>query len=111
MKKTAGIVLLLIFPFLIFAKDVTERSVEHMDSWQESFDVNGKKAGKYNILITVTDKGGNQTLGGPYNIFIDPNSDLPVARITNPVAAMRVPGNLNIVGTCADDDAVDHVDL
>ncbi len=111
MKKVTSCFLMLVFPMFIFARDVTERSVEHMNSWQEVFDLNGKKTGKYNIVVTVTDKGGNQAIAGPYNIFIDPESDYPVTTITNPVAEMHIPGNLNIVGTCVDDDAVDHVDL
>ncbi len=28
---------------LAFARDVTEKKVDKMDSWQESFDINGKK--------------------------------------------------------------------
>ncbi len=92
-------------------REVEERPVEELESWQETFDINEKKAGKYNILITASDKGGNVTLGGPFNIFIDPESDLPVSGITNPRNNMRVPGNLNIVGTCIDDDAVGRVEI
>ena len=94
----------------LFARDVTERAVENMNSWQETFDINDKK-GKYNVIVTAKDKGGNTTFGGPFNIFIDPKSDLPVIGITNPEPNLRVPGNLNIVGTCIDDDAVDYVEL
>ncbi|HOS30212.1 MAG TPA: Ig-like domain-containing protein, partial [Treponemataceae bacterium] len=111
--------LLLLLSFLIiliplFAsgkKEVDERSVDELESWQETFDINEKKAGKYNIMITAADKGGNIALGGPFNIFIDPESDLPVSGITNPRNNMRVPGNLNIVGTCIDDDAVGRVEI
>ncbi|MBR6913375.1 MAG: hypothetical protein IKN34_06170, partial [Treponema sp.] len=75
-----------------------------MDSWQEEFDLSTKKSGKYNIIVTAKDKGGNTAYGGPFNIYIDPESDRPVVNITNPQPNMRVPGNLNIVGTCIDDD-------
>src|SRR5574344_2250935 len=92
-------------------KDVTDRSVGDKSSWQETFDINDKPSGKYNIMVTATDNAGNQTVAGPYNIKIDTESDLPVAGITNPVQNMRIPGNLNIVGTCVDDDAVDHVNI
>ena len=94
----------------LFARDVTERAVENMNSWQENFDINEKK-GKYNVIVTAKDKGGNTTFGGPFNIYIDPKSDLPIIGITNPEPNLRVPGNLNIVGTCIDDDAVDYVEL
>ena len=89
--------------------DIDEREVAQMDSWQEDFDIDKKKDGKYNVLVTVEDKGGNQTVGGPYNIFIDKDSDYTISGITNPIKNMRVPGNLNIVGTCIDDDGVDKV--
>ncbi|MEE1167350.1 MAG: Ig-like domain-containing protein [Treponema sp.] len=93
------------------AKDVEEKQVENMKSWQESFDLSGKKKGKYNILITAKDFGGNEFVEGPYNLYVDPNSDLPVSGITNPRPGMRIVGNLNIVGTCIDDDAVERVEL
>ena len=91
--------------------DVVERSVNQEQSWREVFDLTDKKEGKYNVLVRVQDQGGNEALGGPFNIWVDPESDLPVVGITNPLPKMRVTGNLNIVGTCVDDDAVDHVNL
>ena len=60
------------------AKDIEEISVENLESWQESFTLEGKKKGKYNILVTATDLGGNEFIEGPYNIYVDPKSDLPV---------------------------------
>ncbi|MCI7546853.1 MAG: Ig-like domain-containing protein, partial [Treponema porcinum] len=93
------------------SKDVEEINVETLESWQESFTLEGKKKGKYNILVTATDLGGNEFIEGPYNIYVDPKSDLPVCGITNPHQDMRIMGNLNIVGTCVDDDAVQYVDL
>ncbi len=81
---------------------------ENMNSWQKEFDIN-KKSGKYNILVEAEDQAGNIETAGPYNIFIDEESDLPVTGITNPTEQMRVLGNLNIVGTCTDDDKVAEV--
>lgn len=96
--------------FCIFARGVTELNLEKMDSWREKFDISSKN-GKYNVIVTATDFGGNTTYGGPFNIFIDEKSDLPITRITNPVSGMNVSGNLNIVGSCIDDDAVQYVEL
>lgn len=90
-------------------KETLEQNVSNLESWQETFDISNKKAGKYNIMVTATDGGGNTAVVGPYNMFIDPLSDLPIAGITNPLQDMRVPGNLNIVGTCIDDDSVGSV--
>ena len=92
-------------------KESEEISVEDLNSWEESFSIDEKSPGKYNIMVTAQDKGGNTTIVGPYNIYIDPDSDLPVAGITNPREGMRVPGNLNIVGTCVDDDSVGYVEI
>ncbi|MCR4713526.1 MAG: hypothetical protein K5751_04015 [Treponemataceae bacterium] len=99
---------------LLFAsgkREAEEISVENLDSWQETFPIEEKKPGLYNIMVTAQDKGGNTTVVGPYNIYIDPNSDLPVTGITNPQNNQKVPGNLNIVGTCVDDDAVAYVEI
>lgn len=91
--------------------DIEEVEVSNLNSWQEEIDLESKKAGKYNIMITAKDLGGNVSVEGPHNIWVDPNSDLPVCGITNPYPEMRVVGNLNIVGTCVDDDGVSKVEL
>jgi len=86
-------------------------SPEDIKSWKETKDINEKKKGKYNILITAEDIAGNEATSVPFNIFIDPASDLPIARIINPSNNAVVTGNINIVGTCVDDDGVDHVEV
>ncbi len=117
-KFLKGILLTLISLFLLSenlsahgAKDVEEMNVSNLESWQESFELAGKKKGKYNIMVTATDLGGNVHIEGPHNLYIDPDSDLPISGITNPHQDMRIVGNLNIVGTCVDDDAVQYVEL
>lgn len=104
-------ILVSVFGFAHGKGDVEEISVENMNSWQESFDLESRKPGKYNIMITARDLGGNVHVEGPHNIYLDPKSDLPICGITNPYPNMRVVGNLNIVGTCVDDDGVSRVDL
>ena len=104
-------ILVPVFGFAHGKGDVEEISVENMNSWQESFDLESRKPGKYNIMITARDLGGNVHVEGPHNIYLDPKSDLPICGITNPYPNMRVVGNLNIVGTCVDDDGVSRVDL
>ncbi len=94
--------------------DIEEIDVENVNSWKETFSLEGKtqkKATKYNIMITATDLGGNQHVEGPFNLYVDPESDRPICGITNPYTNMRVVGNLNIVGTCVDDDGVSKVEL
>ncbi|MGI5070940.1 Ig-like domain-containing protein [Treponema pectinovorum] len=111
-KKGLVILTSIILGTTVFAlgkRDIDEREVSQIDSWQEEFDISSKKEGKYNVITVVEDKGGNTTIGGPFNIFIDPDSDYTISGITNPIQNMRVPGNLNIVGTCIDDDGVQEV--
>jgi hypothetical protein len=97
--------------FAAGSHDTIDTPAHNLDSWSETVDISKQKTGKYNILVTAKDLAGNEAYGGPFNMYIDPKSDLPVARITNPLMNMRVPGNLNVVGTCLDDDAVAYVEL
>src|SRR6056297_266380 len=85
--------------------------VQGLETWQHEFDISDYPAGKYNIIIRGTDKAGNEYIEGPFNIFIDPESDKPVTNISNPEPQMRVNGNLNIIGTCIDDDSVARVEV
>jgi hypothetical protein len=97
--------------FAAGSKETIDTPARNLESWSETVDISKQKPGKYNILVTGTDLAGNEAYGGPFNMYVDPKSDLPVARITNPLMSMRVPGNLNVVGTCIDDDAVAYVEL
>ena len=87
------------------------RAAEDSSGFTDSIDINDNKPGTYNFYIEAQDKAGNVSRAGPDNIRIDPVSDLPLATIVNPLANMRVQGNMNIVGIAVDDDAVDHVIL
>ena len=120
MKKVKSLFVLCLLCFsaaLSFAHgkgDIEEIDVDNVNSWKENFDLEGKtqkKAVKYNIVITATDLGGNEHIEGPFNLYVDPESDRPICGITNPYTNMRVVGNLNIVGTCVDDDGVSKVEL
>ena len=97
--------------FAFGSKESVDKQTSSDASWLETVDVKDKKPGKYNILVAAEDLAGNKGLAGPYNIYIDPNANMPITGITNPIKNMRVPGNLNIVGTCIAPDGVDHVEL
>ncbi|MCK5201069.1 MAG: hypothetical protein KAR21_22100, partial [Spirochaetales bacterium] len=84
---------------------------EGLENWHYDFDISDYPEGKYNIIIKGTDLAGNEYIEGPFNIHIDPASDKPVTNISNPDPGMRVGGNLNIVGTCIDDDSVAKVEV
>jgi len=97
--------------FLSAGGKVETRTVENPESWEESFDLTEKKQGKYNVLVTAEDSAGNIGEAGPFNMYIDPRSDLPVVSITNPLKNMNVMGTFNASGTCFDDDGVDYIEV
>ncbi|MBU0956062.1 MAG: hypothetical protein KKI09_11595 [Spirochaetes bacterium] len=84
---------------------------EGLENWQLEYDLSAYKPGKYNILVRAVDSAGNESFAGPFNIIVDPLSDLPLTQISHPLAEMRVGGDLIIVGTAVDDDAVQSVQV
>jgi hypothetical protein len=85
--------------------------VSGQENWDHSFDISDKEEGKYNLIVRGIDDAGNVSYEGPYNVYIDPASDLPVVHISNPSPGMRVGNSLNVVGTCVDDDVVRRVEV
>lgn len=117
-KKTYFLFLfLLISSLAVFAggnRDNESHQAEDPSGFDDTLDTSGRltnKRRKYNFYLEAEDKGGNTTITGPYNIFLDPESDLPVVTIINPRENMHTQGNLNIVGTCTDDDGVALVEV
>lgn len=114
MKKIFAILMSMCFVATLSAhgkKDSEMIIPEDPKNWQETFSLEGHKKGTYNILVKASDFGGNEYIEGPYNIKVDPKSDLAITNIVNPKFNMHVQSNLNIVGSCVDDDAVDFVDI
>ena len=66
------------------SKDVVQGSVEGLENWQTEFDVTGRKPGVYNILVEGSDAAGNTATAGPFNVRIDPETDLPKVSISYP---------------------------
>ncbi|MDX9959585.1 MAG: Ig-like domain-containing protein, partial [Spirochaetia bacterium] len=92
------------------SKEVVPGTVEGLENWQADFDVTGMKPGVYNILVEGSDAAGNSAVAGPFNVRIDPETDLPKVSISYPPAATRIGGRLVMVGTCNDDDEVERVE-
>lgn len=86
-------------------------NVDGLEQWTHEFDVSNMDPGRYNIIIRGRDHTGNLNFSKPINIEVDPESDLPIANIANPSPDMRVGQNLNILGTCVDDDQVMFVEI
>ncbi|HET6486125.1 MAG TPA: Ig-like domain-containing protein [Spirochaetia bacterium] len=112
-KRIAAAALMLASALVAFAGGSPESStytpVNGLENWDTSVDLNGKKEGKYNLIVRATDEAGNVRYAGPFNIVVDPNSDLPLAHISYPTPGARVSSSLNVVGTCIDDDGVQQV--
>ncbi|MFW5745432.1 MAG: Ig-like domain-containing protein, partial [Spirochaetota bacterium] len=87
------------------------KQVEGTGNWEYTIDVTDREPGKYNILVRARDAAGNVALGGPYNVVIDPQSDLPRTTISYPVAGEAVGERLLVVGSARDDDAVGYVEV
>lgn len=114
MKKVLYLLLLSAFtPIILFAIGQTEeadyKQVSGKENWEYEVPIQDKEPGQYNLLIRAKDKANNKVFSEPFNIFVDPESDLPIVSITNPSSFMRVGGDLNIVGTARDDDAIEKV--
>jgi hypothetical protein len=92
-------------------KENVKKTAEDPSGFTDSIDITNKPTGKWNYLLEATDKAGNIGYGGPENMFLDPESDLPRVTIVNPMLNMQVTGNLNIVGLGTDDDGVAAVDF
>ncbi len=87
------------------------RRVEGLKNWTYDYDMQALKPGTYNILARAIDSAGNVSFSTPFNMILDPDSDLPIVNIVNPLPMVRVGADLNVVGTCVDDDAVDYVEV
>ena len=80
--------------------------VTGLENWDATVDLEGYKAGKYNLIVRGVDEAGNIRYAGPYNVFVDPASDAPVVHVSHPAPGSRVSTLLHVVGTCVDDDGV-----
>ncbi len=85
--------------------------VAGLENWDATVDLKDYKAGKYNLIVRGVDEAGNVSFAGPYNVFVDPASDLPVVHVSHPAAGSRVSTLLHVVGTCVDDDGVKSVQV
>jgi hypothetical protein len=82
-------------------REIITETADGIDIWQKEFDVTGKKPGTYNILITAKDAAGNEGLGGPFNIKVDPMAGLPEARVVYPEQGQVIREDVNIVGVAS----------
>ena len=87
------------------------QEVETKGNWEYTIDVSDREPGLYNILVRARDEAGNVSLGGPYNVIVDPESDRPITSISYPQPNQAVGRRLFAVGTAQDDDSVKYVEV
>jgi len=80
-----------------------------VESWTHSYDISERPDGKYNVLVRGRDLAGNTSIAGPFNIYIDSDSDLPTVSVANPADGSIITSNLNVVGAAVDDDGIEKV--
>ena len=95
---------LVFLPAALYAgggRQIVTETADGIEIWQKEFDVSEKKKGTYNIIITAKDAAGNEGIGGPFNIKIDPMAGLPEARVVYPEQGRVVREDVSIVGVAA----------
>lgn len=112
MKKSLVAVLLL-QGLLAFAGGQKEewKPVNGLENWHYDYDISTLRPDTYNLVIRARDGAGNVSIAGPINFRVDPASDIPSIRIGSPLPGARSTGNINVVGTAVDDDAIDFVEV
>ncbi len=82
-----------------------------LESWTYSYDLSSQEEGLYNIIVEGEDRAGNVSQAGPFNLYIDGESDLPQTAVVSPVAGSLIKDNLNVVGSASDDDGIALVEI
>jgi len=83
-------------------------------NWNKTFDIRdiqNSQKGTWSITVKAKDDMENYSREEAINIKIDPKSDIPILNVINPKPYARVPGNLMVVGTALDDDAIDRIEI
>jgi hypothetical protein len=74
---------------------------EGNEVWEHDYDVTEKKKGLYNYIVYARDRAGNESISGPFNIKINPNAGLPVARVVYPENNAIIRQNMNVLGVAS----------
>ena len=76
-------------------------TAEGGEVWDNDYDVTERKKGIYNFIVYARDRAGNESISGPFNVKVDPNSGLPVSRVMYPQNNAIVRQNVNVLGVAA----------
>jgi hypothetical protein len=76
-------------------------TAEGGEIWDNDYDVTERKKGIYNFIVYARDRAGNESISGPFNVKVDPNSGLPISRVLYPVNNAIIRQNINVLGVAS----------
>jgi hypothetical protein len=85
-------------------------SAEGEEIWQHEFNVSGRK-GIFNYIVNATDRAGNESVSGPFNVTVTPNAGLPVAHTVYPLRNSIVRHNINVMGIASGQYGIERVTI
>jgi len=77
--------------------------------WDNDYDVTERKKGIYNFIVYARDRAGNESISGPFNVYVDPNAGLPVSRVVYPESKAIIRQNINVLGVASGRYGIDKV--
>ena len=112
--RNALLALALLLPSLAVAGGRGEEEYHEVtgtSNWEHTIDVSELAPGRYNIIVRARDAAGNEATGGPYNVFVDPESGLPTVTMLYPRPDQRAARELFVVGTAQDNEGIERVEV
>ena len=76
-------------------------TAEGGEIWENDYDVSARPKGLYNYIVYARDRAGNEAISGPFNVKVNPNAGLPIARVVYPENNAIVRQNVNVLGVAA----------
>ena len=84
-------------------------TAEGDETWQHTFDVSEWGTGTHNIIVHARDRAGNEAVSGPFNIRVDPNAALPLARVVHPGEGDVIRQNISVMGVASGRYGIERV--
>ena len=76
-------------------------TAEGGEIWENDYDVSERKKGLYNYIVYARDRAGNEAISGPFNVKVNPNAGLSVARVVYPENNAIVRQSINVLGVAS----------
>ncbi|MCA1755615.1 MAG: hypothetical protein LC641_13160 [Spirochaeta sp.] len=85
--------------------------VSGSEVWQHEFDLSELSPGTHNVVVRARDRAGNESVGGPFNIRIDPEVTLPSVRIVYPDENAVLRDSFSMIGVADSFFALNRVEI